>query len=220
MQLPQRWGRFFDTRGGELGHPAWNQYWPSALARQGRPPGKGSSPWNQASARPRAGAVSLANPDVLNRRHQIPVGAPTIDLGDALVIPGFVEGHIHLDTSFYGDAWKPHKSCTNGFNVHERVAFQAASRGDHLVLPLRYHLPDSMLQDSIWFPCSPRAVYRCFATMRQAMGFDREDGHTCRPLIFPFAFNPSPAGRTPSHEGRPNVSLRLAIEPLPSTPFS
>lgn len=52
-------------------------------------------------------------------------GAGTIDLGNALVVPGFVEGHIHLDTSFYGDAWRPHKPCTDGFNVHERVAFQA-----------------------------------------------------------------------------------------------
>ena len=49
----------------------------------------------------------------------------TVDLGSALVVPGFVEGHIHLDTSFYGDAWIPHKPCTNGFDVHERVAFQA-----------------------------------------------------------------------------------------------
>jgi cytosine/creatinine deaminase len=47
-----------------------------------------------------------------------------IDLAGALVIPGFVEGHIHLDTSFYGDKWIPHKPCTNGFDVHERVAFQ------------------------------------------------------------------------------------------------
>lgn len=52
-------------------------------------------------------------------------GAETVDLGDALVVPGFVEGHIHLDTSFYGDAWRPHKPCTDGFNVRERVAFQA-----------------------------------------------------------------------------------------------
>lgn len=52
-------------------------------------------------------------------------GAETVDLGNALVVPGFVEGHIHLDTSFYGDAWRPHKPCTDGFNVHERVAFQA-----------------------------------------------------------------------------------------------
>ena len=51
----------------------------------------------------------------------------TIDLAGALVVPGFVEGHIHLDTSFYGDAWRPHKPCTNGFDVHERVAFQAQS---------------------------------------------------------------------------------------------
>lgn len=52
-------------------------------------------------------------------------GAEMVDLGNALVVPGFVEGHIHLDTSFYGDAWRPHKPCTDGFNVHERVAFQA-----------------------------------------------------------------------------------------------
>jgi cytosine/creatinine deaminase len=47
-----------------------------------------------------------------------------VDLGGALVVPGFVEGHIHLDTSFYGDVWKPHKPCTAGFDVHERVEFQ------------------------------------------------------------------------------------------------
>lgn len=46
------------------------------------------------------------------------------DLDGALVVPGFVEGHIHLDTSFYGDAWRPHKPCTAGFDVRERVEFQ------------------------------------------------------------------------------------------------
>ncbi|GKQ54280.1 amidohydrolase family protein [Bradyrhizobium sp. Ce-3] len=54
-----------------------------------------------------------------------PAGIEIIDLGNALVVPGFVEGHIHLDTSFYGDSWRPHRPCTNGFDVHERVAFQA-----------------------------------------------------------------------------------------------
>jgi cytosine deaminase len=47
-----------------------------------------------------------------------------IDLGGVLVVPGFVEGHVHLDTSFYGDAWKPHQPCTAGFDVRERVEFQ------------------------------------------------------------------------------------------------
>jgi cytosine deaminase len=48
-----------------------------------------------------------------------------VDIAGALLVPGFVEGHIHLDTSFYGDRWIPHKPCTDGFDVHERVAFQA-----------------------------------------------------------------------------------------------
>jgi len=48
-----------------------------------------------------------------------------VDITGALLVPGFVEGHIHLDTSFYGDRWIPHKPCTDGFDVHERVAFQA-----------------------------------------------------------------------------------------------
>jgi cytosine deaminase len=50
--------------------------------------------------------------------------AETIDLAGALVVAGFVEGHIHLDTSFYGGPWISHKPCTNGFDVDERVAFQ------------------------------------------------------------------------------------------------
>lgn len=51
--------------------------------------------------------------------------AKSLDIAGALLVPAFVEGHIHLDTSFYGDKWIPHKACTNGFDVHERVAFQA-----------------------------------------------------------------------------------------------
>ncbi len=46
------------------------------------------------------------------------------DLGGALVVPAFVEGHAHLDISFFGDAWQPHRPCTDGFDVRERVAFQ------------------------------------------------------------------------------------------------
>ncbi|MGV8938723.1 MAG: amidohydrolase family protein [Allorhizobium sp.] len=48
-----------------------------------------------------------------------------IDIAGALLVPSFVEGHIHLDTSFFGDKWVAHRPCTNGFDVHERVAFQA-----------------------------------------------------------------------------------------------
>jgi len=68
---------------------------------------------------------------------QLTVGATTQDIGGALLVPGFVEGHIHLDTSFYGDGWKPHKPCTNGFNVHERVAFQAQNIAEAAPLEIR-----------------------------------------------------------------------------------
>jgi cytosine deaminase len=47
-----------------------------------------------------------------------------VDLDGALVLPGFVEGHIHLDTSFYGDTWRPHVPYTAGFDVRERVEIQ------------------------------------------------------------------------------------------------
>jgi cytosine/creatinine deaminase len=55
----------------------------------------------------------------------IPQTTTICDIAGALLVPSFVEGHIHLDTSFYGDKWIPHKPCTDGFNVHERIAFQA-----------------------------------------------------------------------------------------------
>jgi len=48
----------------------------------------------------------------------------TIDLRRRLVLPGLVDGHIHLDKGFVGDDWKPHRPCTAGFNVRERVLFE------------------------------------------------------------------------------------------------
>lgn len=50
--------------------------------------------------------------------------AETIDLAGALLLPGFVDGHVHLDTTLFGDAWRPHKPCTAGFDVGERLAIQ------------------------------------------------------------------------------------------------
>ncbi len=47
-----------------------------------------------------------------------------VDLENLLVVPGLVDGHLHLDKSFIGEAWKPHRPCTNGFDVRERVAFE------------------------------------------------------------------------------------------------
>ncbi|MCO5129677.1 MAG: amidohydrolase family protein [Xanthobacteraceae bacterium] len=67
------------------------------------------------------GAIAAIAPEAA--AHDIGA-ASGVDLGGRLVVPGFVEGHIHLDTSFYGDAWRPYVPYTAGFDVRERVAIQ------------------------------------------------------------------------------------------------
>jgi cytosine deaminase len=64
-------------------------------------------------------------------------GRDVVDLAGMLVVPGFVEGHIHLDTSFYGDAWKPHKPCTGSFDVRERVEFQRQNMAEAAPMDVR-----------------------------------------------------------------------------------
>ncbi|MET0710777.1 MAG: amidohydrolase family protein [Tardiphaga sp.] len=83
-----------------------------------------------AVANGRIAAISPAGSSALNT-------TATVDLGGALVVPGFVEGHIHLDTSFHGDAWRPHRPYSNGFNVRERVAFQADNMAQAAPMDIR-----------------------------------------------------------------------------------
>lgn len=48
-------------------------------------------------------------------------GAPragTIDLGGRLVLPGLIDGHVHLDKTLLGLAWMPHRA---GPSVRERI---------------------------------------------------------------------------------------------------
>ncbi|KWK86010.1 cytosine deaminase [Burkholderia ubonensis] len=48
-----------------------------------------------------------------------PPGADIVDLDGRLVLPGFVDGHIHLDKSFVGDRWVPHEPAAT---LRERLA--------------------------------------------------------------------------------------------------
>lgn len=45
----------------------------------------------------------------------------TVDLEGLLALPGFVDGHIHLDKSFVGDRWRPHQSVAT---LRERLAVE------------------------------------------------------------------------------------------------
>ena len=48
-------------------------------------------------------------------------GVERIDLGGQLLLPGFVDGHIHLDKSFVGDRWHPHQPASS---LRERLAVE------------------------------------------------------------------------------------------------
>lgn len=47
--------------------------------------------------------------------------AEIVDLKGGVVLPGFVDGHIHLDKSFVGDRWRPHR---NAATLRERLAVE------------------------------------------------------------------------------------------------
>lgn len=47
--------------------------------------------------------------------------AERIDLDACLVLPGFIDGHIHLDKSFVGEAWQPHVPAGS---LRERLAIE------------------------------------------------------------------------------------------------
>ncbi|HKT96538.1 MAG TPA: amidohydrolase family protein [Paraburkholderia sp.] len=51
-------------------------------------------------------------------------GAEVVDLKGHLVLPGFVDGHIHLDKSFVGDGWRPHRVAAT---LRERLADEKAA---------------------------------------------------------------------------------------------
>ncbi|XIA64264.1 amidohydrolase family protein [Bradyrhizobium sp. TZ2] len=65
------------------------------------------------------------------------VAGETHDLGRRLVLPGLVDGHIHLDKGFVGDDWKPHRPCTAGFSVRERVLFEKQALAEAKPIPVR-----------------------------------------------------------------------------------
>ncbi|MGN6311636.1 MAG: amidohydrolase family protein [Xanthobacteraceae bacterium] len=67
------------------------------------------------------GKIAAIEPE--SSAHGMSAGSD-VDLAGRLVVPGFVEGHVHLDTSFYGDTWRPYVPYTAGFNVRERVDVQ------------------------------------------------------------------------------------------------
>ena len=49
------------------------------------------------------------------------------DLGGRLILPGLVDGHVHLDKTFLGLPWRPHRA---GPTVPDRILSERAGRAD------------------------------------------------------------------------------------------
>jgi len=55
------------------------------------------------------------------------LGVERIDVGGALVVPGFIDGHIHLDKTLLGLPFQSHRP---GDSVAERIAREKEIRGE------------------------------------------------------------------------------------------
>jgi cytosine/adenosine deaminase-related metal-dependent hydrolase len=94
-------------------------------------------------------------------RAPVAVADNVIDGGGKLAIPGFVDGHMHLDKTLLGLPWRPHVS---GGSVRERVA---AEKAIYASLP----------------PASLAERARCLADLALSRGTTviRTRGHRSRP---------------------------------------
>lgn len=60
-----------------------------------------------------------------HRPHVGPLSASVIDCQGALVLPAFVDGHCHLDKTFLGAPWQPHRTAGT---LRERIAKEKSLR--------------------------------------------------------------------------------------------
>ncbi len=72
-------------------------------------------------------AVSAGRFAAIGRDLAAPETVERVDLGGRLVLPGFVDGHIHLDKSFFGEPWQPHRPAAT---LRERLAVEKAMLAD------------------------------------------------------------------------------------------
>ncbi|GLS78662.1 amidohydrolase [Oharaeibacter diazotrophicus] len=56
-----------------------------------------------------------------------PTPTATVDLAGALLLPALVDGHVHLDKTFLGAPWMPHRT---GDGIAARIAAERAARRD------------------------------------------------------------------------------------------
>ncbi|SDF54523.1 amidohydrolase family protein [Thalassobaculum litoreum] len=76
---------------------------------------------------PDRGTVDITIRDGLFAAFDAHGGTDDEDLGGKLVLPGLIDGHIHLDKTFLGLPWRPHRA---GPTVPHRIAAEKDGRSD------------------------------------------------------------------------------------------
>lgn len=93
--------------------------------------------------------LSLAVADGRIARLGADIGAITgverIDLGGQLLLPGFIDGHIHLDKSFVGDRWHPHQAVGS---LRERLAVE---KRELALAPSMVERADALIRQAVSF---------------------------------------------------------------------
>lgn len=72
-------------------------------------------------------------------------GVQRIDLGGQLLLPGFIDGHIHLDKSFVGDRWHPHQAVGS---LRERLAVE---KRELALAPSMVERADALISQAVSF---------------------------------------------------------------------
>ncbi|QGW78270.1 amidohydrolase family protein [Pseudomonas alkylphenolica] len=72
-------------------------------------------------------------------------GVERIDLGGQLLLPGFIDGHIHLDKSFVGDRWHPHQAVSS---LRERLAVE---KRELALAPSMVERADALISQAVSF---------------------------------------------------------------------
>jgi len=72
-------------------------------------------------------------------------GVERIDLGGQLLLPGFIDGHIHLDKSFVGDRWHPHQAVGS---LRERLAVE---KRELALAPSMVERADALISQAVSF---------------------------------------------------------------------
>lgn len=104
------------------------------------------------------GIFSAFGPDI-----SAPDNARKIDLDGRCVIPGLVEGHIHLDKSFVGDGWHPHRPAST---LAERLAIEKEQLGRAAPMTAR---ADALIRQAAGFGT---VAMRCHVDVDATTGLD------------------------------------------------